>query len=94
MRTGPEGAVLPKTAEIELSVLAKQCLAEHVTSTDNPRKDIQAWTKQRDDCNNTVNWRFTTDDAWLSSKNSIPLFYLVKVLSASTGIFQGDRALS
>lgn len=59
-------------AEIELSVLAKQCLVEHITSTDNLKKDLQAWTKQRNKRKNTVNWRFTTDDARIKLKKLYP----------------------
>lgn len=50
-------------AEIELSVLAKQCLADHVTSTTTLGTDTQVWASRRNDHKNTVNWRFTTDDA-------------------------------
>ncbi len=77
MRAGPvevqtEHAVLPKTAEIELSVLAKQCLADHVTSVDALTKDIRVWTSQRNNHKNTVNWRFTTDDARVKLKRLYP----------------------
>ena len=72
MRAGPEGAVLPKTAEIELSVLAKQCSAEHVDSVDTLEEDVQLWADERNDHKNTVNWRFTTDDARVKLKRLYP----------------------
>jgi hypothetical protein len=59
-------------AEIELSVLAKQCLAEHLTSIDNLKEEVQVWVEQRNDCKNTVNWRFTTDDARVKLKRLYP----------------------
>ena len=59
-------------AEIELSVLAKQCLAEHVTSVDTLKKDTRHWTRQRNDHKNTVDWRFTTDDARTKLKRLYP----------------------
>ena len=59
-------------AEIELSVLAKQCLAEHVTSVDDLKVDVQSWTQQRNDHKNTVDWRFTTDDARVKLKRLYP----------------------
>ena len=59
-------------AEIELSVLAKQCLADHVTSVDTLKEDIRLWTEQRNNCKNTVNWRFTTDDARVKLKRLYP----------------------
>ena len=85
MRAGPEaakpgrccfkaktGAVLPKTAEIELSVLAKQCLADHVTSMDNLKEDLQLRAGQRNDRKNTVAWRFSTDGARTKLKRLYP----------------------
>ena len=59
-------------AEIELSVLTKQCLAEHVTSVDTLKKDTRHWTRQRNDHKNTVDWRFTTDDARTKLKRLYP----------------------
>lgn len=59
-------------AEIELSVLAKQCLTEHVTSMADLETDIQVWVSGRNDRKNTVNWRFTTDDARVKLKKLYP----------------------
>ncbi len=59
-------------AEIELSVLAKQCLGEHVSTLERLRSDVQAWEKARNDSKNTVNWRFTTDDARVKLKRLYP----------------------
>jgi len=59
-------------AEIELSVLAKQCLADHVTSVDTIQEDVQLWAAQRNDRKNTVDWRFTTDDARVKLKRLYP----------------------
>lgn len=72
MRSGPEGAVLPKTAEIELSVLAKQCLADHVSSVHTLKENVHLWAEQRNDRGNTVSWRFTTDDARIKLKRLYP----------------------
>ena len=72
MRAGPEGAVLPKTAEIELSVLAKQCLAEHVACIENLETDTQVWASRRNDRKNTVDWHFTTEDARIKLKRLYP----------------------
>lgn len=59
-------------AEIELSVLAKQCLREHVTSVDELQKQVQAWAEQRNNAKNTVGWRFTTADARVRLKKLYP----------------------
>ncbi len=59
-------------AEIELSVLAKQCLADHVASVDTLKEDVQVWAGQRNNRKNTVDWRFTTDDARVKLKRLYP----------------------
>ncbi len=59
-------------AEIELSVLAKQCLADHVSSVDTLEENVQLWADQRNDRKNTVDWRFTTDDARIKLKRLYP----------------------
>jgi hypothetical protein len=59
-------------AEIELSVLAKQCLAEHVPTLERLRSDIQTWEKVRNNSKNTVDWRFTTGDARIKLKRLYP----------------------
>lgn len=59
-------------AEIELSVLAKQCLGERVASVDNLKEDVRLWTRQRNDRRSTVDWRFTTDDARVKLKRLYP----------------------
>jgi len=59
-------------AEIELSVLARQCLSEHVTSSDELQKEVQAWAEQRNTAQNTVDWHFTTADARVRLKKLYP----------------------
>lgn len=59
-------------AEIELSVLAKQCLADHITSIDTLKEGIKLWAGQRNDRKNTVDWRFTTTDARIKLKKLYP----------------------
>jgi hypothetical protein len=59
-------------AEIELSVLAKQCLAEHVTSSDELQNEIRSWADQRNNEKCTVAWRFTTADARVKLKKLYP----------------------
>lgn len=63
MRAGPEGAVLPKTAEIELSVLSKQCLNRRIPDQVTLGNEVTAWEQSRNQQATTVNWRFTTQEA-------------------------------
>jgi hypothetical protein len=50
-------------AEIELSVLHRQCLAARIPDEDTLISKVTAWEQRRNDHSSTVNWRFTTDDA-------------------------------
>jgi len=50
-------------AEIELSVLARQCLAQRLPSMQRVLAAIQPWQKARNAHRVQVQWRFTTTDA-------------------------------
>ena len=50
-------------AEIELSVLARQCLDRRIDSAEELRKQVAAWEQGRNERGVGVKWRFTTDDA-------------------------------
>lgn len=61
-------------AEIELSVLARQCLSERMKSVEVVQHQVQAWQQQRDQAQTTINWRFTTADARIKLKRLYPSF--------------------
>ncbi len=61
-------------AEIELSVLARQCLAARMQSVEVVQHQVQAWQQQRDQAQTTINWRFTTADARIKLKRLYPSF--------------------
>ena len=50
-------------AEIELSVLAKQCLGRRIGSDVELADEIKAWTDERNRGAGKVRWKFTTGDA-------------------------------
>ena len=50
-------------AEIELSVMIRQCLNRRLDSIDILRDEVAAWRDARDRIEAKVNWQFTTDDA-------------------------------
>lgn len=50
-------------AELELSVLSRQCLQERVGSQQNLERHIQAWQERRNTTATRVNWHFTTQNA-------------------------------
>ena len=59
-------------AEIELSVLQRQCLAERVDKIDALREQVDAWSIDRNNRQTPVNWQFTTTDARVKLKRLYP----------------------
>jgi hypothetical protein len=49
--------------EIELSVLANQCLDRRLADTETVQREITDWECHRNNVKATVQWRFTTDTA-------------------------------
>ncbi len=50
-------------AEIELSVLARQCLDRRIGSAEELEREVTAWEAERNERAVEVRWRFTTADA-------------------------------
>ncbi len=50
-------------AEIELSVLARQCLDRRVPDAETLKAEVAAWQDRRNARAAPVDWRFTTEDA-------------------------------
>lgn len=59
-------------AEIELSVLSRQCLADRVPTAAALAEATTAWSERRNAEGNRVNWRFTTADARIKLKRLYP----------------------
>ncbi|MDR2676347.1 MAG: transposase, partial [Opitutaceae bacterium] len=49
-------------AEIEINSLIKQCLDRRIPDIEQMRAEVAAWQRQRNDANQVMRWRFTTDD--------------------------------
>lgn len=60
-------------AEIELSVLSRQCLNRRIPDQPTLKHEVAAWETQRNAAASTVNWRFTTDDARIKLKRLYPI---------------------
>lgn len=50
-------------AEIELSVLARQCLDRRIPDFETLEQEVTAWQNQRNQEETWIDWRFTTQDA-------------------------------
>jgi hypothetical protein len=59
-------------AEIELSVLATQCLDRRIAEAQTLIREVAAWQNSRNTAGHTVNWRFTTHDARIKLKQLYP----------------------
>jgi hypothetical protein len=59
-------------AEIELSILSRQCLDRRIGDRETLREEVAVWQDRRNRCGGTVDWRFTTPDARIKLKHLYP----------------------
>jgi len=59
-------------AEIELSVLSRQCLDRRIPDATTLRTEVQAWETRRNRAGGSIHWRFTTADARIKLKKLYP----------------------
>lgn len=59
-------------AEIELSVLKRQCLAARIPDIDSMRSAAADWNADRNTRHAKVDWQFTTEDARIKLKRLYP----------------------
>jgi hypothetical protein len=61
-------------AEIELSVLSKQCLHRRIADLATLRHETKAWEHARNATQTGVDWQFTTEDARIKLKRLYPQY--------------------
>ena len=61
-------------AEIELSVLGRQCLSRRIPDQQTLRREVGAWQAPRNAKASSVDWRFTTEDARIRLKRLYPSY--------------------
>ena len=59
-------------AEIEIGVMARQCLNRRIPDQSALRREVGAWQQQRNRDAIRVDWRFTTSDARIKLKSLYP----------------------
>ena len=59
-------------AEIELSVLSRQCMNSFFDNCAELEAEINSWEKERNSQDKKIDWRFTTDDARVKLKRLYP----------------------
>ena len=61
-------------AEIELSVLTKQCLDRRLGDLETYNREVQAWQDVRNASGKGTDWQFTTANARIKLKQLYPQF--------------------
>ncbi len=59
-------------AEIELSILSRQCLSQRIDMKLTLSQEVYAWESKRNHAESTIDWRFTTKDARIKLKRLYP----------------------
>ena len=59
-------------AEIELSILTKQCLDRRIPNLDTLKAEVANWQTKRNQIDKGVNWQFTTENARIKLKRLYP----------------------
>jgi hypothetical protein len=61
-------------AEIELSVMQRQCLGRRIADIDSLRAILDTWSQDRNHATKAVHWHFTNDQARVCLKRLYPQF--------------------
>jgi hypothetical protein len=59
-------------AEIELSVLSRQCLDRRIETREELEREVAAWERERNERGVPIRWRFTTADARIKLRRLYP----------------------
>ena len=59
-------------AEIELSLLGRQCLDRRIASREELAREVALWQRRRNKEHGTVDWQFSTKDARVKLKRLYP----------------------
>ncbi len=60
-------------AEIELSIMERQCLGRRLPDVQTLSGELSAWNTKRNLASKSVDWQFTTDDARIKLKRLYPI---------------------
>ena len=68
-------------AEIEFSILGRECLDRRIPDKTALINEINAWTEERNSKESKIIWRFKNEDARIKLKRLYPLIkkYLIKI---------------
>jgi DDE superfamily endonuclease len=60
-------------AEIELAVLARQCLSDRIPTVEAVQEQVAIWQQDRNQAKASIDWRFTAADARIKLKHLYPV---------------------
>jgi len=69
----PEHGSWLNMAEIELSVLSRQCTNRRISNKERLIEEVSAWEKDRNNVNMQIDWQFTAADARIKLKRLYPV---------------------
>lgn len=69
----PEHGSWLNMAEIELSVLGRQCLARRISDKETLSAEVSAWETSRNAVKVQIDWQFRTEDARIKLKRLYPI---------------------
>jgi hypothetical protein len=69
----PEHGSWLNMAEIELSVLSRQCLARRISDKETLSAELSAWETARNNVKVQIDWQFKTSDARIKLKRLYPV---------------------
>jgi len=61
-------------AELELSVLQRQCVRQRIPDREAMEREVTAWAARRNAAIRTIDWQFTTSDARIRLRHLYPAF--------------------
>ena len=68
----PEHGSWLNMAEIELSVLSRQCLRRRLASIEQVKRQVAAWQQRRSQAHTTIRWQFASADARIKLQRLYP----------------------
>jgi transposase len=74
----PEHGSWLNMAELELSVLARQCVNRRIPDKESLAEEARAWETERNAVQVRIDWHFSTEDARVKLKRLYPDFQVIK----------------
>jgi len=68
----PEHGSWLNIAEIEISILTRQCLARRIPDAETLTREVAAWERAANKTPSGINWQFTTPDARIKLRKLYP----------------------